>query len=80
MLKFTGVSRLALKLLAQLIQQLRQTGVGSGHHPAMSVVHDGIYFFFLLVFLKSQKGQQRCSDSSSGSENEIATKVLTWAQ
>lgn len=39
MLEFTGVARLALELLAQLIQQLRQTGVRSGHHPAMSVIH-----------------------------------------
>jgi hypothetical protein len=38
-LKFAGAARLALKLLTQLIQQLRQTGVGSRHHPAMSVVH-----------------------------------------
>lgn len=38
-LKFTGAARLTLEFLAQLIQQLRQTGVGSGHHPAMSVIH-----------------------------------------
>jgi hypothetical protein len=38
-LEFAGAARLALKLLTQLIQQLRQTRVGSGHHPAMSVVH-----------------------------------------
>lgn len=39
MLEFTGASRLVLELLAQLVQQLCQAGVGSGHHPAMRVVH-----------------------------------------
>lgn len=39
MLKLTRAARLILELLAQLVQQLRQTGVGSGHHPAMGVVH-----------------------------------------
>lgn len=38
-LKFAGAAGLTLEFLAQLIQQLRQTGVGSGHHPAMSVIH-----------------------------------------
>lgn len=36
---FTGAPRLALELLAQLVEQLRQAGVGGGHHPAMGVVH-----------------------------------------
>jgi hypothetical protein len=36
---FTGASRLALKLLAQLVEQLRQAGVGGGHHAAVGVVH-----------------------------------------
>ena len=36
---FAGAARLALKLLAQLVEQLRQAGVGGGHHPAMGVVH-----------------------------------------
>lgn len=42
MLEFTGASRLVLEFLAQLVQQLRQAGVGSGHHPAMRVVHGGL--------------------------------------
>lgn len=36
---FAGAPRLALEFLAQLVEQLRQAGVGGGHHPAMSVVH-----------------------------------------
>lgn len=39
MLEFTRAPGLVLEFLAQLIQQLRQTGVGSGHHPAMRVIH-----------------------------------------
>lgn len=40
MFKFTSASRLCLKFLAQLIQQLRQAGrARSGDQPAVSVVH-----------------------------------------
>lgn len=36
---FAGAARLAFKFLAQLVEQLRQAGVGGGHHPAVGVVH-----------------------------------------
>ena len=36
---FAGAARLALKLLEQLVEQLRQAGVGARHHPAVGVVH-----------------------------------------
>lgn len=49
---FTGVSRLALELLAQLIQQLRQTRVGSGDHPAVSVIHCGLAIWKLAGVVK----------------------------
>jgi hypothetical protein len=39
MLKLASTSGLVLEFLAQLLQQLRQTGVWSRHHPTMSVVH-----------------------------------------
>ena len=39
MLEFPGIPRLSLKLLAKLIQQLRQTRVGSPNYPAMGAVH-----------------------------------------
>lgn len=39
MLEFASAARLAIELLAQLIQQLSQAGVRGGYHPAMSVVH-----------------------------------------
>lgn len=39
MLKLASASRLVLKLLAQLIQQLLQAGVGCGDHSAMRVIH-----------------------------------------
>lgn len=38
-LKLASTSGLVLEFLAQLLQQLRQTGVWSRHHPTMSVVH-----------------------------------------
>lgn len=38
-LELPGASRLILELLAQLVQQLCKTGVGSGNHPTMCVVH-----------------------------------------
>ena len=46
MFKFTCAPRLALEFLAQLVQQLRQAGVGSGHHAAVSVVHRGVGEWF----------------------------------
>lgn len=32
---------LGVELLSQLIEQLRQAGIRSGHHPTMSVIHVG---------------------------------------
>ena len=36
-LELAGASRLILKLLTKLVQQLRQAGVGSRNHPAIRV-------------------------------------------
>lgn len=36
---FAGAARLALEFLAQLVEQLREAGVGGGHHPTVGVVH-----------------------------------------
>lgn len=40
MLEFARAPRLTVKFLAQLLQQLRQTRVGSRNHAAMCVIHD----------------------------------------
>jgi hypothetical protein len=42
MLEFARAPRLTVKFLAQLLQQLRQTRVGSRNHAAMCVIHDVI--------------------------------------
>lgn len=41
MLKLARAARLILKFLPDLLQQLRQPGVGSRHHSSMSVIHGG---------------------------------------
>lgn len=39
MFKLAGAAGLVLEFLAQLLQQLVETGVGSRNHPAMCVIH-----------------------------------------
>lgn len=56
-LELSSASRLILELLAQLVQQLCKTGVGSGNHPTMCVVH---FARQNLVSIASRKSRSEC--------------------
>lgn len=41
MFELARASCLAVELLTELVEQLRQAGIRSRYHPTMSVIHDG---------------------------------------